>query len=152
MCVMCLTSAFQQSRHWPWALFSLCGMTGATGFGVLSLNPALAGLQRKEGRWCGGESTPTAWQEIWAWLFTLPQKNIPVDLGCVSYTLCSTTVPPSVKMWKIFTYLAENWGPHNWNSRNLEGNSGLDLLMTKHLLTYFQPVPGRAAMFRFLFK
>lgn len=43
---MCRASAFQQSSHT--VLPILCGMTGAAGFEVLSINPALAAFQRKE--------------------------------------------------------------------------------------------------------
>lgn len=106
MCALCLTPAFQWCRADPGHWFSLCGMAGATGFGEPSPNPAL-GLQRKEGG-VVVKVPPLHGRRSELDSSLCHKKKITVDFGCVSYTLCWTTVPPSVKMWKIFTYLAED--------------------------------------------
>ena len=66
MCMRCVSLLhFSSPADDPGHCFALSGMTGATGFEVLSINLALAGLQRKEGgavkapHWVAGDLSST---------------------------------------------------------------------------------------------
>lgn len=93
----------------PGHYFALCGMAGATGFEVLSINLALANSQRKEGgvvkapHWVAGDLSSAL---LSATKKKEKKNNNAVDLGHISYTFCSTTASPSVKCeWFLPTWL-----------------------------------------------